>query len=109
MINSRKKGTSYERELAQKFRDNGFPECLTSRHESKRLDDAGVDLCFTGDWLVQAKAVEKLSPSVHEVLKRMPEGMRVVFWKKNRLGTTVCMPEELFWSLLKLYESENKR
>lgn len=108
MINSRKKGVVYEQYLARKFRENGYPECLTSRFESKRIDDVGVDLCYTGNWLVQAKAVEKLSPSVHDVLSSMPDGDRVVFWKKNRKGTVVCMEEELFWKLLKVYDTNNK-
>lgn len=99
MINSRKKGIAYEIELAKKFRDNGYKDCVTSRNESKRLDDSKVDLCFTGNWLVQAKAVEKLSPPLHDILSSMPKGDKIVFWKKNRKGSVVCMEEELFWKI----------
>lgn len=109
MIKGRAKGIAYEQALAKKFRERGYPECVTARFESKRTDDSGVDLCFTGSWMVQAKAVEKLSPTVHDVLASMPEGDKLVFWKKNRKGTVVCLEEELFWKLMKAYDIQNKR
>lgn len=99
-INARAKGHTYERDIAQKFRDAGFTDCMTSRLESKRLDDLGVDLCNTDPWLVQCKAVEKLGP-VHDILARMPDGgIPVIFHKRNRKGTVVSMKEEHFWELV---------
>lgn len=103
MINGRQKGHAYERELAKKFRENGFNECVSSRLESKAEDDRGGDLCFTGEWRVQAKAVERLSPQMHEVLDRMHSDgkINVVFHKRNRKGTTVTMSEEDFWGIVR--------
>ena len=102
----RTKGHAYEREVAQKFRDEGFEDCVTSRSESKRTDDAGIDLCYTGPWQVQCKNQERISPSPHDILANMPhpEGKHnVLFHKRTRKGTIVCMEEDTFWQLLRAW------
>lgn len=104
----RTKGHAYEREVAQKFRDAGYPACVTSRSESKRTDDAGVDLCYTGPWQVQCKNQERISPSPHDILASMPQDpvkMNILFHKRNRKGTIVCMDEETFWFVLKTWQN----
>lgn len=104
MIKGRAKGVAYEQALAKKFRENGYPECVTARFESKRTDDSGVDLCFL-PINVQAKAVEKLSPSLHDIISKMPNDKpRVVFHKRNRKGSIVAIEEEFFFELLELYD-----
>jgi hypothetical protein len=45
MANARRKGHDFERAVAQNMREIGFEHCVTSRAESKNMDDAGVDLC----------------------------------------------------------------
>jgi len=99
----RAKGHNYEREVAQKFRDAGHPDCVTSRSESKRTDDMGVDLCYTDPWQVQCKNQERISPSPHEILATMPKNGKknILFHKRSRRGTIVCMDEETFWEILK--------
>lgn len=97
-INSRAKGNSYELQIINKFKERGWVDCVSSRSESKRTDDAGVDICYL-PVNVQCKAVEKLG-SLHAVLTKMPKGGdNVVFHKKNRQGTIVAMSEELFFKL----------
>lgn len=100
MINGRKKGHDFERKLAQTFREKGWEECLTARLESKRVDDSGVDLCFTKPFNVQAKNMQNLG-SAHKTLARMPKdgNINLVFHKKTREGVIVCMTEEDFWRL----------
>lgn len=107
-INGKKKGSAYEQDLARKFREAGYPECVTSRSESKNLDDKGIDLCYTGKWQIQAKAQESIRPSAHEILNNMPEGNNLLFWKKNRKGTIVCMTEELFFKIMKIVDKHNE-
>lgn len=104
-IKARDKGIAFEQRLAKTFREKGWTECLTSRHESKRLDDLGVDLCNTEPFYVQAKAVENLG-SAHKVLKSMPKGnmLNVLFHKKNNQGVCVSMSEESFWALVAMVE-----
>jgi len=107
MPNSRNKGHAYERQIAERLRAI-WPEVVTSRSESKRLDDAGVDLCYTPPFNFQCKAVEKLSPGVHDILAGMPQGTNhnAVIWKRNHKGSVVCLPLEDFWELIELMKRE---
>lgn len=99
MINARQKGHKYELQIRDKFIALGFSKCVTSRLESKSRDDAGVDLCYTGPFNVQCKAIENLGSS-HAILARMPsDGYNVVFHKKNNQGSVVSMTEETFFTL----------
>jgi hypothetical protein len=103
---ARSKGTSYERAVAIKFREMGWPECETSRFASKKMDDMKVDLVETHPFYVQCKAVENLGPP-HNVLAEMPDKgskgiINIVFHKKNRKGTIVAMSEEDFWKLVRM-------
>ena len=100
---ARVKGHTFERDIAQKFRDMGWTECETSRFASKKLDDMKVDLVETDPFYVQCKAVENLGP-VHNVLAEMPdkEMLNIVFHKKSRKGTIVAMEEASFWALIEL-------
>jgi len=100
-INNRKKGNQYETDLAVELREF-FPEVVTSRSESKRTDDKGVDFCYTAPFNIQAKAWER-APSYHAVLKEMPDwdgNMNVIFHKKNHKGTVVIMTKETFYKLI---------
>lgn len=101
---ARQKGHTYELQIRDYFRELGFNDCVSSRSESKNLDDKGVDLVYTGDFYVQCKAVENLG-SIHKILDAMPktDKMNVVFHKKNRQGTIVAMELESFTRLLKSF------
>ena len=100
---ARTKGHNFELYLAKKFRENGFPDCVTSRSESRNEDAKKVDLCFSGQWNVQAKNVERLG-SIHKILDSMPKDSKVnvVFHKRARQGVTVSMTEEDFWAIVRL-------
>jgi hypothetical protein len=102
----RTKGHAYEREIAEKFRKAGYPECVTSRSESKRTDDLGIDLCYTDPWQVQCKNQERISPAPHDILANMPQNQKlnVLFHKRNRKGTIVSMDEDTFWALLRCWQ-----
>jgi len=104
-INARKKGATYELQIRDFFRELGFKDCVSSRSESKNMDDKGVDLCYTGPFYAQMKAVENLG-SIHNVLEKMPkeDKMNVVFHKKNRQGTIVAMDLETFRALAKSFQ-----
>lgn len=99
---ARQKGHVFEQRVAKTFRDKGWEEACTSRFESKRVDDSKVDLCFTGIFNVQCKAVETLG-SPHNSLKEMPndsEKINLLWHKRNNKGTIVALTEEDFWKLL---------
>lgn len=105
---NRDKGNAYERQLAAEFRGLGFPDCCTSRSESKRLDDAGVDLCFTGPFNVQAKLWQR-APSYHSVLDNMPKGINVLIHKRTRKGEVAVLSKEDFYTLLKSYTIHTRK
>ncbi|MGV6830284.1 MAG: hypothetical protein ACWA5P_01820 [bacterium] len=112
MGKARNKGHSYERKLALEFREMGWENCKTSRFASKMLDDMKVDLFATEPFNVQAKAVERLSPGYHDILKSMPkdENYNVVFHKRNHKGEVVSMMKEDFYEILgMLKEALSKR
>ena len=98
-INARKKGHTFELAIRDVFKDLGYIDCVSSRSESKNLDDKGVDLCYTGPFHVQCKAVENLG-SIHKILAAMPkEKLNLVFHKRNRQGVIVAMELDTFLAL----------
>lgn len=104
MPHSKNKGSAYERKLAIEFRGLGFEDCKTSRFESKMLDDLGVDLTNTGCFNVQAKAVERMTKSYHDILSSMPRdnNYNTIFHKRNRKGEVVVMTKEDFYEILEM-------
>lgn len=102
-INARKKGHAYELDIRDWFKELGWNDAVSSRSESKNMDDKGVDLCYTAPFNAQMKAVEKLG-SIHDILAKMPNdsNYNVVFHKKNRKGTIVAMTIEDFKEILQM-------
>lgn len=71
--NSRVAGHNWERECRTLFRESGlFPDCETSRFESKKMDDMKVDLCGTGKYYFQCKNVATRC-NYAEILDQMPK------------------------------------
>ena len=107
-INARNKGNSYERKIAEEMRELGFTSCVTSRSESKRMDDKGVDLMYTGPFHIQLKATERY-PNFHQLLTDMGSIFHypVVFNKKNRKGEVVVMRKEDFYKIIRLLIASN--
>ena len=103
MINSRAKGHAYELQIVNRLKDLGY-DAVTSRSESKRMDDLGVDIISTDlNFHIQCKAVEKLKPSLHDILARMPtDKVPVVYHKRNNKGSTVTLKANDFERLLLL-------
>ena len=100
MINSRAKGHAYELQIVNRLKELGY-DAVTSRSESKRMDDLGVDIIDNTDFYIQCKAVEKLKPSLHDILARMPtDKVPVVYHKRNNKGSIVSLKQEDFERLL---------
>lgn len=97
---ARAKGNNYELSIKNDHIKMGFTEVYTSRNESKRMDDKGVDLVGL-PYHIQCKAVEKLSPGIHKILADMPKDrIRAVFHKRSRLGSVVCLDKEDWYKIL---------
>ena len=82
---NRRAGHAYELQLIHEHIDLGFVDCVSSRSESKRMDDKGVDLMFTDPFRIQAKNVAN-SIQYDKTIGRMPKGKgmyNLVFHKRG--------------------------
>lgn len=104
MARSRKKGNNYELLVIKWLKNLGWSDCVSSRSESKRTDDAGIDICYSEPLQIQCKAQER-SLNYHEILSKMPknsENYNLVFHKRNRSGTVVAMELDDFVKILRI-------
>jgi len=80
---NRTAGHKFERDVVNYLKDIGFQDAVTSRMESKAMDDAGVDLCNTPGFHIQCKCTSP-NPNYHELLKKMPDDeIRAIFHRKT--------------------------
>jgi hypothetical protein len=110
---SRRLGHGYERQIRLEMIELGYEDCETSRYESKKLDDAKVDLTHTKPFNVQCKAYQN-QPNFRSVLSEMPDdsNYNTVFMKKN-VGVGKKRPEDIvvmwkkdFYELITMLKSE---
>lgn len=112
---SRTKGHSYETKIAKELRDLGFTEVVTSRSESKAMDDNKVDLIDKSDKLpckIQLKATQSI-PSYFKIRSESTVDPKefVIIWSKQEkrevnivsVGEAVIMDKSLFYKLIKPY------
>lgn len=103
-MNSRDKGHTFERQIAEKLRGELWPECFTTRFKgSPWLDSCGVDLIGTPGYNIQLKAVERLSPGYHEILSSMPkdQNKNVIIHKRNNKGAVAVLSLDNFLELVR--------
>lgn len=110
---NKKRGNLYECTIAKELRDLGFTGVVTSRSESKSMDDNKVDLIDTEHKLpfnAQLKATIK-TPDFFGIKKECPfvDKPFIIFWKKTRPtdstfraeGELVMLEKSYFYELLK--------
>ena len=110
MNKNRDKGIRYELEIVKKFQELGFDGACSSRSESKRTDDKGVDLCYTDPFQIQCKFWAS-APSYHKVLKNMPQlsgTYNLLFHKRSREGSVVVMSESDFLEISQFFRGRRK-
>lgn len=98
---NRQWGHKFEQDIARWWRTLGFG-CVTSRAESKSLDDAGIDLVLDAPFDCQLKATEKLG-SAHTILAKMKPRKgryKALFHKRKRQGVTVTLSLEDFGEII---------
>ena len=96
---SRTKGHDFERKIMNELIGLGYI-CYTSRNESKRLDDACVDLVDTTPFYFQLKKTERL-PNLDNIIKAMPQDkVRTILHAKNNQDALITMRWEDFKKLL---------
>lgn len=102
---NRDAGHNYERTVAARWRDLGYPDCQTTRYASKMLDDKGVDLAFTDPFLLQCKRYTN-TPALFKLIEGLEREFAgqgkypVVYWKKPRQGELAILRAEDFEELV---------
>ena len=94
MRNNRTAGHKFELKLLKWLKDI-FPNAVTARSESKRLDDSGVDFAFTDLWQFQAKhSCNNVNYS--NVLDKMPIGLNVLIHEKTEKSNKNFLVKETY-------------
>ena len=108
----RNKGHRYETKIAQELRNLGFTDVVTSRSESKSMDDKKVDLVDRSGKLPCYKQLKNTvnTPQYHAIKKECPlkDKPFIVIWNKQvkkekvfgSAGEVVIMDKDFFYELL---------
>jgi len=116
--NNKRRGSDYERQIAKELREIGFEGVVTSRSESKTIDDMKVDLIDKENKLpfyAQIKRCIKY-PNYIEIRKACPltDKEFVLFWNVQKTteatfrseGEIVILDKKFFYKLIKNYKNE---
>lgn len=115
--NNRTAGNGYERAIVRELKEYGYSDAVTTRSESRNMDNRGVDIM--GDNLpvyIQCKNSQN-TPNIHKLLtsKLLPNDKPVVvFHKKTKKsaknfvkeGEYVYMTKEDFYNMLNSLETK---
>ena len=112
---NRNRGHSYETKIARELRELGFQGVVTSRSESKRMDDNKVDLIDTENKLpvfIQLKKTIQ-TPSYFQIRSESTVDAEkfCIIWAKQEakeknictVGEVAILDKQLFYKLLKTY------
>lgn len=106
---SRNKGNNYEVRIIKELTDLGFNGLVTSRSESKRLDDSKIDIVDTENCMtcyIQCKATAN-TPNISKINKEVGKKDKplAIFWNKQNNSTIqeefVIIPKSYFYNLIK--------
>ena len=106
---NKSKGSSFELFIIKELTELGYKGLVSSRSQSKNLDNAKIDIAETEDKLpfyCQCKATAN-TPNIESIESGCTYKDRplVVFWRKQRQGSIskdyVLMPKQLLYDLLK--------
>lgn len=114
------KGSEYERKIAKELRDLGFTGVVTSRSESKAMDNNKIDLIDKDNKLpcfIQLKRTQT-TPQYFKIREEStvdPEKF-VLIWNRQEKANVnfvsvgeVCMiPKSLFYELIKSYAGSSE-
>lgn len=111
---NRKKGHNFELGVIRRLNEIGY-NCVSSRSESKRTDDKGIDIIDLDDKLpfnIQCKYSSN-TPNYFLLKEKCPDKTKpfAIAWKKatndgtNSPGTIIMMDIEEFYKCIKLTEN----
>jgi Holliday junction resolvase len=104
---NRNAGNGFERTIVKELKSMGY-DVVTSRAESKNMDDKGVDILGNIPYFIQCKN-SKTNPNYVQLLEDMPkEKPGIIIHKKTKkanknfipVGEYVIMNKEIFYKLI---------
>lgn len=113
---NKRRGNQYEQKIAKELRELGFEGCVTSRSESKAMDDQKVDIIDKNSelpiWIQLKKTLKYPNYLAIEADCPLKDKPFVLFWDVQRAtestfrseGELVIMRKEYFYELLKLWK-----
>ena len=109
---SKAKGSQWEYDLVKMFKEIGYEDCITSRGESKNLDNSKIDIVSESlPFYCQAKNLAN-TPSYFKISDECPlkDKPFVICWKKSdeQNKAIAMVPINFFLKLLKSYKENNK-
>lgn len=118
---NRTAGIKAELKIANELKELGFDKVVTTRYESKRLDDSGVDITQLPNPTIELPCYVQVkrtlqTPKMELLHVETEKPVAIVFLKqekkKTRFFTTgeyAILEKELFYELLKYYVIHNTR
>nr|DAF63762.1 MAG TPA: HJC-DNA COMPLEX, HYDROLASE DNA COMPLEX [Podoviridae sp. ctz6O13] len=102
---ARRKGNSWELEIINNLKKVGYAGCVSARSESKRIDDAKVDIVDIEGKLpchIQAKATRNM-PNYHKIAGEctMKDKPFVIACKLTDRSPIAVLPLDYFYELIK--------
>ena len=100
MINSRKKGNSFELQVINELKSIYGENVHSTRSMNRVLDSQKVDICGDVPYNIQCKATETV-PQVHKIFAEMNQDKPcLIWWKRNHKPQIVIMEAETFLQIL---------
>jgi hypothetical protein len=98
-LRNRTAGHNFERQVVNDLKARGFVSAVSSRFESRRLDDSGVDICNTSPFDIQCKNMQgNIDYQKYLEAINPPDGheIKVLLHKKTKKVKSRFMPEGIF-------------
>lgn len=101
---SKNKGSNWEYELRDKFKELGYEDCITSRGESRKIDNAKIDIISDSlPFYCQAKNLAN-TPSYFKISEECPYKDKpfIICWKKSDENNkaVAIVPIDYFYELI---------
>ena len=97
---NRDKGHRFERRIINELKEFGY-QAVSSRSESKSMDDKGVDIISDFPFYIQCKNTMRM-PEPWKIFDKMPkEKPPLIVWTKNHKEDLVIIRKTDFYELIK--------
>ena len=102
MNKNRDKGHRFELKIINELKELGY-KAVSSRSESKNMDDKGVDIISDFPFYIQCKNTERMPPP-WKIFDKMPkEKPPMILWTKNHREDLIIMQKNELWKLLERF------